>query len=111
MNHRLGDRPPMGGPQRMLVQRRRVGRAADAGGCGGALSRPIGIGRCIGETRDGTTASGRRRMPGLQADDHDLSFAEAGSGAPLALIHCTPGDQHSFAARVDPPGQRVWGAY
>lgn len=45
-------------------------------------------------------------MPSLMIDGYDLSYAEAGGGEPLLLVHGTLGDQRSFAPQMAPLGER-----
>lgn len=40
-------------------------------------------------------------MPSITVDGHPIAFAEAGSGAPLLLVHGTLGDQRSFTPQMD----------
>jgi esterase len=39
-------------------------------------------------------------MPSLEVDGYPVSYAEAGSGAPLLMIHGTLGDQRSFGPQM-----------
>lgn len=41
-------------------------------------------------------------MPSLEVDGYPVSYAEAGSGAPLLMIHGTLGDQRSFGPQMAP---------
>lgn len=45
-------------------------------------------------------------MPSIEIDGHPLAYAQAGSGAPLVMIHGTLGDQRSWAAQMAPFGER-----
>lgn len=40
-------------------------------------------------------------MPSIEVDGYPVSYAEAGSGTPLLLIHGTLGDQRSFGPQMD----------
>ncbi|MFN6956571.1 MAG: alpha/beta fold hydrolase [Acetobacteraceae bacterium] len=43
-------------------------------------------------------------MPSLTIDGHPITYAEAGAGPPLLMIHGTLGDQRSWAAQMEPFG-------
>ncbi|MBR0680631.1 alpha/beta hydrolase [Roseomonas eburnea] len=45
-------------------------------------------------------------MPSLSVDGYPLSYAEAGSGPPVVMIHGTLGDQRSWSAQMVPFGDR-----
>ena len=45
-------------------------------------------------------------MPSLTIDGYSLSYAEAGAGAPLLMIHGTLGDQRSWTAQMEAFGAR-----
>lgn len=45
-------------------------------------------------------------MPSLEVDGYPVSYAEAGSGAPLLMIHGTLGDQRSFVPQMEAFGAR-----
>ncbi len=44
-------------------------------------------------------------MPSIDIDGYPLAYAEAGSGAPLVMVHGTLGDQRSWAAQMAPFGE------
>lgn len=43
-------------------------------------------------------------MPSITVDGYPISYAEAGQGTPLLLVHGTLGDQRSFAAQMETLG-------
>jgi len=45
-------------------------------------------------------------MPTLAVDGYPLSYAEAGAGPPLLMVHGTLGDQRSWTAQMAPFGER-----
>lgn len=45
-------------------------------------------------------------MPNITVDGYPLSYAEAGAGPPLLMIHGTLGDQRSWGAQMDAFGAR-----
>lgn len=45
-------------------------------------------------------------MPVLTVEGYPLSYAEAGAGPPVVMIHGTLGDQRSWAAQMAPFGER-----
>jgi len=44
-------------------------------------------------------------MPSLTVEGYPLSYAEAGAGAPVVMIHGTLGDQRSWSAQMGPFGE------
>jgi len=40
-------------------------------------------------------------MPTLTVDGYPIAYAEAGSGAPIVMVHGTLGDQRSFAGQME----------
>ncbi len=40
-------------------------------------------------------------MPTMTVDGYPIAYAEAGSGAPVVMVHGTLGDQRSFAGQVE----------
>lgn len=44
-------------------------------------------------------------MPSIAIDGYPIAYAEAGSGAPLVMVHGTLGDQRSWAAQMEPFGR------
>lgn len=45
-------------------------------------------------------------MPTLTVDGYPIAYAEAGTGAPVVMIHGTLGDQRSWTAQMAPFGER-----
>lgn len=45
-------------------------------------------------------------MPSIDVDGYPISYAEAGAGEPLLLVHGTLGDQRSFAPQMEALGAR-----